>query len=158
MCSQFFQSCMISHEHCRFSLLSFSVVIENVDFCDWDWDCDWFWRMITLTYSIIFNFFLTTYLNSRIVSSKWTFFSIAFFCIIQLSQNVEVHFRSAIKNFRRTSSRNRRNSWYWKSKFDFWDFFNSLLKFQSDSWMTIASMFEIFRVFISWFDRRFSCI
>jgi hypothetical protein len=40
MCSQFFQSCMFSHEHCRFSLLSFSVEIENVDFCDWDWDCD----------------------------------------------------------------------------------------------------------------------
>jgi hypothetical protein len=30
---------------------------------------------------------------------KWTFFSIAFFCIIQLSQNVEIHFRSTIKNF-----------------------------------------------------------
>jgi hypothetical protein len=99
MCSQFSQLCIISHEHCRFSFLSLSVEIENVDFCDWDWDYDWFWKMITLTCSIIFNLFLTTFLNSRIVSSKWTFLSIAFFCIIQLSQNVEAHFRSTIKNF-----------------------------------------------------------
>jgi hypothetical protein len=42
---------------------------------------------------------LTTFLNSRIVSSKWTFFSIIFFCIIQLSQNVKTYFRSTIKNF-----------------------------------------------------------
>jgi hypothetical protein len=55
--------------------------------------------MITLTCSIVFNFFLTTFLNSRIVFSKWTFFSIVLFCKIQLSQNVEVHFRSTIKNF-----------------------------------------------------------
>jgi hypothetical protein len=55
--------------------------------------------MITLTCSIFFNFFLTTFLNSRVVSSKWTIFSIVLFCIIQLSQNVEIHFRSAIKNF-----------------------------------------------------------
>ncbi len=34
MCSQFFQSCKFSHEHCRFSLLSLSVEIENDDFCD----------------------------------------------------------------------------------------------------------------------------
>jgi hypothetical protein len=99
MCSQFFQSCMFSHEHCHFSLLLFSDKIENVDFCDWDWDCDWFWRMTTLTCSTVFNLFLTTFLKSRIVSSKWTFLSIAFFCIIQLSQNVETHFRSTIKNF-----------------------------------------------------------
>ncbi len=99
MCSQLFQSCMTSHEHCRFSLLSLSVESENVDFCDWDCDCDWFWRMITLACSIIFNLFLTTFLNSRVVSSKWTFLSIVLFCIIQLSQNVETHFRSAIKNF-----------------------------------------------------------
>ncbi len=57
MCSQFFQSCMFSHEHCRFSLLSFFVEIKNVDFRDWDWDCDWFWKMITLTCLIVFNFF-----------------------------------------------------------------------------------------------------
>jgi hypothetical protein len=99
MCSSFFQSCMTSHEHCRFSFLSLFVEIENVDFCDWDWNCDWFWKMITLTCSIIFNFFLTTILNLRIVFSKWTFFSIVFFCIIQLSQNVEAHFRSTVKNF-----------------------------------------------------------
>jgi hypothetical protein len=55
--------------------------------------------MITFTCSIIFNLFLTAFLNSRIVFSKWTFFSIVFFCIIQLSLNVEVHFRSTIKNF-----------------------------------------------------------
>jgi hypothetical protein len=30
ICSQFFQSCMFSHEHCHFSLLSLSVEIENV--------------------------------------------------------------------------------------------------------------------------------
>jgi hypothetical protein len=78
MCSQFFQSCMFSHEHCRFSLLSFSVEIENVNFCDWDWNCDWFWRMITLTCSIVFNLFLTAFLYSRIVFLKWTFFSIVF--------------------------------------------------------------------------------
>ncbi len=42
---------------------------------------------------------MTTFLYSRIVSAKWTFFSIALFCKIQLSQNVEVHFRSTIKNF-----------------------------------------------------------
>jgi hypothetical protein len=46
-----------------------------------------------------FQFFLTTFLYSRVVSSKWTFFSVAFFCKIQLSQNVEVHFRSTIKDF-----------------------------------------------------------
>jgi hypothetical protein len=55
--------------------------------------------MMTLTCSIIFNLFLTTFLNSRIVFSKWTFFSIVLFYIIQLSQNVEIHFRSMIKNF-----------------------------------------------------------
>jgi hypothetical protein len=98
MCSQFFQSCMTLHTHCRFSLLSFSDEIENVDFCDWDWDCDWFWRVTALTCSTIFKFFLTAFLYSRIVSAKWTFLSIAFFCKIQLSQNVEAHFRSTIKN------------------------------------------------------------
>jgi hypothetical protein len=55
--------------------------------------------MITLTCSTVFNLFLTTFLNSRIIFSKWTFLSIVFFCIIQLWQNVEVHFRSTIKNF-----------------------------------------------------------
>jgi hypothetical protein len=55
--------------------------------------------MITLTCSTVFNFFLTAFLYSRIISSKWTFLLIALFCIIQLSQNVEVHFRSTIKNF-----------------------------------------------------------
>jgi hypothetical protein len=82
MCSQFFQSCIFSHEHYRFSFLSLFVEIENVDFCDWNWDCDQSWKMITLTCSTIFNFFLTTFLNSRIVFSKWTFFSIVFFCTI----------------------------------------------------------------------------
>jgi hypothetical protein len=42
---------------------------------------------------------LTTFLNSRVVSSKWTFLSIAFSCIIKLSQNVEAYFWSTIKNF-----------------------------------------------------------
>jgi hypothetical protein len=42
---------------------------------------------------------LTAFLYSRIVFEKWTFLSIAFFCKIQLSQNVEAHFRSTIKNF-----------------------------------------------------------
>ncbi len=42
---------------------------------------------------------MTAFLYSRIVSAKWTFFLIALFCKIQLSQNVEVHFRSTIKNF-----------------------------------------------------------
>ncbi len=91
--------CMTLHTHCRFSFLSFFDEIENVDFCDWDWDCDWFWKMIALTCLTIFKFFLTTFLYSRIVFAKWTFFSIIFFCKIQLSQNVEVHFRSTIKNF-----------------------------------------------------------
>ncbi len=90
---------MTSHKHCRFSLLSFSDEIENVDFCDWDWDCDWFWRVITFACSTIFKLFLTAFLYSRIVFEKWTFLSIAFFCKIQLSQNVEAHFRSTIKNF-----------------------------------------------------------
>ncbi len=99
MCSQFLQSCMTSHTHCRFSLLSLSDEIENVDFCDWDWDCDWFWKIIALTCSTIFKFFLTAFLYSRIVFAKWTFLLIAFFCKIQLSQNVEAHFRSTIKNF-----------------------------------------------------------
>ncbi len=49
--------------------------------------------------STIFKFFLTAFLYSRIVSAKWTFLSIALFCKIQLSQNVEAHFRSTIKNF-----------------------------------------------------------
>jgi hypothetical protein len=90
---------MISHEHYRFSLLSLSDEIENVDFCDWDWNCDWFWRIIVLTCSTIFKLFLTTFLYSWIVLTKWTFLLIVFFCKIQLSQNVEIHFRSTIKNF-----------------------------------------------------------
>ncbi len=36
---------------------------------------------------------------SQIVSSKWTFRKIARFCKIQLSRNVEVHFRFAVRNF-----------------------------------------------------------
>ncbi len=55
--------------------------------------------MITLICSTIFNVFLITFWNSRIVFSKWTFLSIALFCVIQISQNVETHFRSTIKNF-----------------------------------------------------------
>ncbi len=55
--------------------------------------------MTTLKCSIVFNFFLTTFLNSRVVFLKWTFLLIVLFCIIQLSQNVEIHFRSTIKNF-----------------------------------------------------------
>jgi hypothetical protein len=99
MWSHLFQSCMHSHMHCRvLSLFScWSEQIDDVDF--FDWDCDWFWRMTTLTCSTIFNLFFAAFLYSRIVSSKWTFLSIVFFCIIQLSQNVEVHFQSTIKNF-----------------------------------------------------------
>jgi hypothetical protein len=85
--------------HCRvLSLFSWwSEQIDDINF--FDWDCDWFWRITTLICLSVFNLFLTTFLNSRIVSSKWTFLSIAFFCIFQLSQNVEAHFRSIIKNF-----------------------------------------------------------
>jgi hypothetical protein len=91
---------MILYKHyLNFSLLSSFNEIENVDFFDWDWNWNCFWRIITSTYSTIFNFFLTIVLYSRIVFSKWTFFSIAFFCKTQLSQNVEAHFRSMIKNF-----------------------------------------------------------
>ncbi len=99
MWSHLFQSCMHLHMHCRvLSLFScWSEQIDDVDF--FDWNCDWFWRMTTLTCSTIFNLFFAAFLYSRIVFSKWTFFSIAFFCIIQLSQNVEIHFRSTIKNF-----------------------------------------------------------
>jgi hypothetical protein len=71
--------------------------IDNVDF--FDWDCDWFWRITTFACSTIFKFFLTTFLYSRIVSSKWTFFNVARFCKIQLSQNMKTHFRFVIKNF-----------------------------------------------------------
>jgi hypothetical protein len=97
--SHLFQSCMQSHMHCRvlFSSSWWSEQIDDVDF--FDWDCDWFWRIATFAYSMIFKFFLTAFLYSRIVSAKWTFFLIAFFCKIQLSQNVEAHFRSTIKNF-----------------------------------------------------------
>ncbi len=99
MWSHLFQSCMHSYIHCRvLSLFScWSEQIDEVDF--FDWDCDWFWKMTTLTCSTIFNLFFAAFLYSRIVSSKWTFLSIALFCIIQLSQNVEVHFRSTIKIF-----------------------------------------------------------
>jgi hypothetical protein len=90
---------MISHEHCRFSFLSLSDEIENVDFYDCDWDCDWFWRIITFACSTIFKFFLAAFLYSRIVSSKWTFFNIARFYKIWLSQNMKIHFRFAVKNF-----------------------------------------------------------
>jgi hypothetical protein len=87
------------HMHCRalFSSSWWSEQIDDVDF--FDWDCDWFWRVTTFACSTIFKFFLTTFLYSRIVSAKWTFLSIVLFCKIQLSQNVEAHFRSAIKNF-----------------------------------------------------------
>jgi hypothetical protein len=99
MWSHLFQSCMHSYMHCRvLSLLScWSEQIDDVDF--FDWDCDWFWRMTTLTCLTIFNFFFAAFLYSRVVFSKWTFLSIVLFCIIQLSQNVEVYFRSTIKNF-----------------------------------------------------------
>jgi hypothetical protein len=70
MCSHSFQSCMFLYKHCRFSLLSLFVEIENVDFCDWDWDwdCDWFWRVTTLTCSTIFNFFFD---NVFILASRF---------------------------------------------------------------------------------------
>jgi hypothetical protein len=126
MCSQFLQSCMILHEHCRFSLLSFFDEIENVDFCDWDWDCDWFWRIIALTCSTIFKFFLTTFLYSRIVFAKWTFFSIVFFCKIQLSQNVEVYFQSTIKNFSTSIVSKSKKFLMSKIKMRFWRFFQSI--------------------------------
>jgi hypothetical protein len=85
--------------HCRvlFSSSWWFEQIDNVDF--FDWDCDWFWRITIFVCSTIFKFFLTTFLYSRIVSAKWIFLSIVFFCKIQLSQNVETHFRSTIKNF-----------------------------------------------------------
>jgi hypothetical protein len=46
-----------------------------------------------------FLFFLKTFLYSRIIFSKWMFYSTIFFCKIQLLQNVETYFRSTIKNF-----------------------------------------------------------
>jgi hypothetical protein len=93
-----FQSCMQSHMHCRaLSLFSWwSEQIDNVDF--FDWDCDWFWRMIALTCSTIFNLFFAAFLYSRIVFSKWTFLNVARFCKIQLSQNMKAHFRFVVKN------------------------------------------------------------
>jgi hypothetical protein len=67
MWSHLFQSCMQLHIHC--CVLSLFLwwfeQVNDVDF--FDWDCDWFWRMTTLTCSTIFNLFLTTFLNSRIV-------------------------------------------------------------------------------------------
>ncbi len=128
MCSQFFQSCMTSHTHCRFSLLSLSDEIENVDFCDWNWDCDWFWRIIALACSTIFKFFLTAFLYSRIISAKWTFLSIAFFCKIQLSQNVEVHFRSTIKNFSTNIVSKSKKSLMSKVRMRFLRFFQSFIQ------------------------------
>jgi hypothetical protein len=99
MWSHLFQSCMQSYIHCRVLSSSswWSEQIDNVNF--FDWNCDWFWRITTFACSTIFKFFLTTFLYSRIVFVKWTFLSIAFFYKIQLSQNVEIHFRSTIKNF-----------------------------------------------------------
>jgi hypothetical protein len=84
--------------HCRvlFSSSWWSEQIDDVDF--FNWDCDWFWRITTFACSTIFKFFLTAFLYSRIVSAKWTFLSIALFCKIQLSQNVEAHFQLTIKN------------------------------------------------------------
>ncbi len=158
MWSHLFQSCMHSYMHCRVLSLSlcWSEQIDDVDF--FDWDCDWFWRMTTLTCSTIFNFFFAAFLYSRIVSLKWTFLSIVFFCIIQLSQNVEVHFRSTIKNFSTNIVSKLKKFLISKVKFDFWDFLNLLLRFQFYFWMTIILMLEISRVSVFWFDRRFSCI
>jgi hypothetical protein len=77
----------------------------------WFWEnrkCWFFWlrlilRLILKNYYISifdrFQFFFDSVLYSRVVSSKWTFRKIARLCKIQLSQNVEVHFRSAIRNF-----------------------------------------------------------
>ncbi len=98
MWSYLFQSCMQSHIHCRaLSLfLWWSEQIDNVDF--FDWNCDWFWRMIALTCSTIFNFFFAAFLYSRIVFSKWKFLNVAYFCKIQLSQNMKIHFRFVVKN------------------------------------------------------------
>jgi hypothetical protein len=144
--------------HCRvlFSSSWWSEQINNVDFFDWDYD--WFWKVTTFACSTIFKFFLTAFLYSRIVSAKWTFLSIALFCKIQLSQNVETHFRSTIKNFSTNIVSKSKKFLMLKVRMRFLRFFSQLFKFRLDSWMTIASMLEISRAIVSLFDRRFSCI
>jgi hypothetical protein len=84
--------------------------------------------MIALTCSTIFKFFLTTFLYSRIVSAKWTFLSVAFFCKIQLSQNVETHFRSTIKNFSTNIVSKSKNVLMSKVRMRFLRFFQSIIQ------------------------------
>jgi hypothetical protein len=141
-----------------FSFFLFSKQVENVDFFNWDCDWWWFWRVIILTCLIVFNLFLTAFLNSRIVSSKLMFLSIALFCKIQLSQNVNVHFRSAIKNFSTNIVSKSKKFLISKVRIELLRFFQFVTQISIWFLMTIASMLEIFRVFVSWFDRRFSCI
>jgi hypothetical protein len=89
-------SCICSQIHILLSNLSFfDSEIEMINI----FDCNCFCNVITLAWSIVFSFFLTTFLYSRIVSSKWTFLHVARFCKIQLSQKIETHFRSTIRNF-----------------------------------------------------------
>ncbi len=110
MCSQFSQSCMTLHEHCRFSLLSLSVEIENVDFCDLNWDCYCFWRITTLTCSIIFNFFWRRFYTRESFSRYERFFQSFFFAKFTYRKTLKFMFDQRSKILRRTFFRNRWNS------------------------------------------------
>jgi hypothetical protein len=158
MWSHLFQSCMHLHMHCRALFLSswWFKQINDVNF--FDWNCDWFWRIITFACSTIFKFFFTTFLYSRSFLRNEHFSMSHVSAKFNYRRTWKFIFNLLLKNFRRTLSQNRRNSWCLNLEYDFWDFFNSLLKSLFDFWMTIASMLENSRVFVSWFNRRFSCI
>jgi hypothetical protein len=88
-----------------------------------------------------FKFFLTTFLYSRIVFAKWTFFSIALFCKIQLSQNVEAYFRSTIKNFSTNIVSKSKKSLMSKVKMRLLRFFQSII--QVSIWFLNDNCFNV---------------
>jgi hypothetical protein len=149
MWSHLFQSCMQSYMHCRvlFSSSWWSEQIDNVDF--FDWDCDWFWRITTFACSTIFKFFLTAFLYSRIVSAKWTFLLIALFCKIQLSQNVEVYFRSTIKNSSTNIVSKSKKSLMSKIRMRFLKFSQSII--QISIWFSNDDCFNVWNLLCNYF-------
>jgi hypothetical protein len=140
---------MQSYMHCRVLFTSswWSEQIDNVDFFDWDYD--WFWRITTFACSTIFKLFLTTFLYSRIVFAKWTFLSIAFFCKIQLSQNVEAHFRSTIKNFSKNIISKSKKFLISKIRMRFLKFFQLII--QVSIWFLNDNCFNVWNFSCNYF-------
>jgi hypothetical protein len=92
---------------------------------------------------------LTAFLYSRIVFAKWTFFSIAFFCKIQLSQNVEAHFRSTIKNSSTNIVSKSKKFLMSKVRIRFLKFFQSII--QVSIWFLNDDYFNVWNFSCNYF-------